>query len=145
MLKKWVHNVIGCFFACHIMSLTCFDVAALEWIVKQALLLFISFLLCLFIFVSSPSGAAVEAEWNKRFEAYKQAYPELAKQFQDTVLDNKLPEGWEKALPTYKAEDKAFATRINSQKCINALAPVLPGFMGGSADLAPSNMSRPLP
>lgn len=41
---------------------------------------------------------------------------------------------------TYKSTDKGLATRINSQKCINALASVLPGFMGGSADLAPSNM-----
>lgn len=88
-----------------------------------------------------PRGAELEADWNSKFEAYKLAYPELAKQFQDVVLDNKLPEGWEKALPTYKSTDKGLATRINSQKCINALASVLPGFMGGSADLAPSNMT----
>jgi len=48
---------------------------------------------------SSPTGAELEADWNSKFEAYKLAYPELAKQFQDVVLDNKLPEGWEKALP----------------------------------------------
>lgn len=88
-----------------------------------------------------PRGAELEAEWNAKLVEYKKAFPELGQQFQDVVIDQKLPAGWEKALPTYKPEDKGLATRINSQKCINALAPVLPGFMGGSADLAPSNMT----
>jgi transketolase len=53
----------------------------------------------------------------------------------------KLPAGWEKALPTYTAEDKPLATRQYSQIMLNALAPVLPGLIGGSADLAPSNLT----
>lgn len=54
---------------------------------------------------------------------------------------NKLPAGWEKALPTYTPEDKPLATRQYSQIMLNALAPVLPGLIGGSADLAPSNLT----
>lgn len=53
----------------------------------------------------------------------------------------KLPAGWEKALPTYTPEDKPLATRQYSQIMLNALAPVLPGLIGGSADLAPSNLT----
>uniref|UniRef100_A0A2P2NGN8 transketolase n=1 Tax=Rhizophora mucronata TaxID=61149 RepID=A0A2P2NGN8_RHIMU len=49
--------------------------------------------------------------------------------------------GWEKALPTYTPESPADATRNLSQQCLNALAKVLPGFLGGSADLASSNMT----
>jgi len=52
-----------------------------------------------------------------------------------------LPAGWEKALPTFTPEDKGLATRQYSQIMLNALAPVLPGLMGGSADLAPSNLT----
>lgn len=54
---------------------------------------------------------------------------------------NKLPQGWEKALPSYTPEDKGLATRQYSQIMLNALAPVLPGLIGGSADLAPSNLT----
>jgi len=54
---------------------------------------------------------------------------------------NKLPAGWEAALPTYTPEDKPLATRQYSQIMLNALAPVLPGLIGGSADLAPSNLT----
>ncbi len=53
----------------------------------------------------------------------------------------KLPAGWEAALPTFKPEDKPLATRQYSQTMLNALAPVLPGLIGGSADLAPSNLT----
>lgn len=88
-----------------------------------------------------PKGAAKEAEWNSKFEAYKAEFPDLGKQFEDCVINQKLPEGWEDALPKYTPEDNGLATRINSHKAINALATVIPGFMGGSADLAPSNMT----
>jgi transketolase len=54
---------------------------------------------------------------------------------------NKLPAGWENALPSYTPEDKGLATRQYSQIMLNALAPVLPGLIGGSADLAPSNLT----
>jgi len=89
----------------------------------------------------AAAGAEKEAAWLKMWEDYKQKEPALAAQFQRTVLDNKLPEGWEKALPHYSASEKGKATRINSQECLNALAPIMPELIGGSADLAPSNMT----
>merc|ERR1712216_479031 len=52
-----------------------------------------------------------------------------------------VPSGWEKSLPTFTPEDKGVATRIHSQTMLNALGGAIPGFMGGSADLAPSNMT----
>merc|ERR1712151_133299 len=67
--------------------------------------------------------------------------PELAKQFKRAVMDKKLPEGWVDALPKVTPDDKGKATRLHSQDCLNALANVMPEFMGGSADLAPSNMT----
>merc|ERR1712151_458209 len=67
--------------------------------------------------------------------------PELAKQFQRVVMEKKLPEGWVEALPKLTTEDKGKATRLHSQDCLNALANVMPELVGGSADLAPSNMT----
>ena len=83
-------------------------------------------------------GANFETEWNQVFADYKAKYPEEAAEF-ERMLSGKLPEGWEKALPTYKPEDKALATRKTSEMSLNALAPVLPELIGGSADLTHSN------
>lgn len=83
-------------------------------------------------------GANLETEWNQAFADYKAKYPEEAAEF-ERMLSGKLPEGWEKALPTYKPEDKALATRKTSEMSLNALAPVLPELIGGSADLTHSN------
>jgi transketolase len=87
-----------------------------------------------------PKGAAAQAEWNAALAAYKAKYPAEAAEFEGLV-SGKLPAGWEKALPTYTPEDKPLATRQYSQIMLNALAPVLPGLIGGSADLAPSNLT----
>lgn len=86
-------------------------------------------------------GSEAESKWNATWEAYKSAYPDLAAEFQRSVLDKKLPEGWEKCLPTYSPEEKGKATRINSQECLNAISLVCEELIGGSADLAPSNMT----
>lgn len=83
-------------------------------------------------------GANLETEWNQALADYKAKYPEQAAEF-ERMLSGKLPEGWEKALPTYKPEDKALATRKTSEMTLNALAPVLPELIGGSADLTHSN------
>jgi transketolase len=85
-------------------------------------------------------GAASEQEWNKTFAAYKAAYPAEAAEYERMVA-GKLPQGWDKVLPTYKPEDKADSSRNHSGKCLNALAAVLPELIGGSADLASSNMT----
>ncbi|KIY92455.1 transketolase [Monoraphidium neglectum] len=85
-------------------------------------------------------GAAAQAEWNAAVEAYKAKYPTEYAEFAQ-LTSGELPAGWESALPTYTPEDKPLATRQYSQIMLNALAPVLPGLMGGSADLAPSNLT----
>ncbi|KAK9742811.1 hypothetical protein RND81_03G198900 [Saponaria officinalis] len=87
-----------------------------------------------------PQGAALEAEWNKKFAAYEKKYNDDAAELK-SIITGQLPAGWEKALPTYTPESPADATRNLSQQCLNALAQVLPGFLGGSADLASSNMT----
>ncbi|WIA28602.1 hypothetical protein OEZ86_011142 [Tetradesmus obliquus] len=89
---------------------------------------------------SCTKGAAAEEEWNAAFAAYKSKYPKEAEELEG-LLSNKLPAGWENALPSYTPEDKGLATRQYSQIMLNALAPVLPGLIGGSADLAPSNLT----
>ncbi|KAK1303483.1 hypothetical protein QJS10_CPB11g00455 [Acorus calamus] len=88
----------------------------------------------------TPEGAALEAEWNAKFAEYEKKYPEEAAELKG-LSTGELPSGWEKALPTYTPESPGDATRNLSQQCLNALAKVLPGLLGGSADLASSNMT----
>ncbi|NJM27270.1 MAG: transketolase [Pseudanabaena sp. RU_4_16] len=83
-------------------------------------------------------GAEAEAEWNQRFAAYEKAYPAEAAEFK-RVMAGELPEGWQKALEP--VTQKETSTRLLSEACLNALSPVLPEFLGGSADLAHSNMT----
>ncbi|MEC4806857.1 MAG: transketolase [Jaaginema sp. PMC 1079.18] len=83
-------------------------------------------------------GASYEAEWDQTYAEYKTKYPEDAALF-ERMTSNKLPDGWEKAIPTYTTESKKDATRNQSGATLNALAGVLPEMFGGSADLAPSN------
>merc|ERR1740138_1828997 len=56
-------------------------------------------------------------------------------------MDQQLPAGWQDALPTYSTDDAPKATRITSHECLNAISPVCEELIGGSADLAPSNMT----
>jgi len=86
-------------------------------------------------------GANLEAEWNKAFADYKAKYSQEAAEF-ERIVSGKLPEGWEKALPDYKPEDKALATRKTSEITLNALGSVLPELIGGSADLTHSNLTE---
>jgi len=83
-------------------------------------------------------GEAMQLVWQQRYDAYRAAYPEAAAEL-ERRLGKALPDGWETHLPRFAATDKAIATRAASGKVINALAPVIPELMGGSADLAPSN------
>lgn len=85
-------------------------------------------------------GAKYEEEWNKQFVNYKAEYGLEAAEL-ERLIAGELPEGWAKSLPTYTPEEKADATRNQSGKTLNALAGVLPELIGGSADLAPSNMT----
>nr|GFC13172.1 transketolase, chloroplastic [Tanacetum cinerariifolium] len=85
-------------------------------------------------------GSDLEAEWNKMFAAFEKKYKDDAAELKG-LIRGELPVGWEKALPTYTPEMPGDATRNLSQQCLNNLANVLPGLLGGSADLASSNMT----
>ncbi|KAL4184503.1 hypothetical protein AMTRI_Chr10g1330 [Amborella trichopoda] len=87
-----------------------------------------------------PEGASLEAEWQAKLADYEKKYKEEAAEFKE-LISGKWPDGWENALPAYTPESPADATRNLSQQCLNALAKVLPGLLGGSADLASSNMT----
>jgi len=80
------------------------------------------------------------AEWQRRLAAYAEAEPALAAEFQ-AALAGELPAGWDAELDKLLAEPKKQATRKASQQVINALAPNLPMLVGGSADLAESNLT----
>jgi transketolase len=83
-------------------------------------------------------GAAWEAAWQDKVQAYSKSYPTEAVQFSQ-ALSGQLPDGWDEALPTFPADAKGMATRAASGATLNAIAAVLPTLIGGSADLAPSN------
>lgn len=82
-------------------------------------------------------GEAAERAWRRRFRAYAKEYPELAAQLQ-AQLRGDLPTGWDERLANLFPPDAAMATREASGKALNAIAPLVPALMGGSADLAPS-------
>jgi transketolase len=86
-------------------------------------------------------GGESEAQWNSLFEKYKDKFPELAKEFEDS-LSGKLPDGWDTALPKFSSQDKPMATRAASGKTLNVIAEKIWNLIGGSADLAPSNNTR---
>lgn len=86
-------------------------------------------------------GAGYEQEWNQVLASYKSKYPQEAAEF-ERFLSGKLPDGWDKVLPTYTPEDKALATRKHSEACLNKLAPVVTELIGGSADLTHSNLTE---
>jgi len=83
-------------------------------------------------------GRLLESSWERKIKAYREAFPELASEFERRIK-GELPEGWESTLPIFPADEKGMATRAASGKVINAIAGKLPELMGGSADLAPSN------
>ena len=83
-------------------------------------------------------GAAQHAEWTKRWKAYCAAFPADATEL-ERRLDGRLPEGWEKAIPSFTKDNGSVASRAASNTVLNALVGVLPELMGGSADLTPSN------
>ncbi len=83
------------------------------------------------------SGQKSEEEWRALVKKYKEAHEEDGKLLHQ-MLSGELPEGWEDHLPKFE-DAKAVATRVSSGEVINALAPVLPELIGGSADLGVSN------
>ncbi|MBP9145917.1 MAG: transketolase [Thermoanaerobaculia bacterium] len=83
-------------------------------------------------------GAAASRAWDERRVRFAASEPDLAAELERRST-RALPEAWEAALPRYTAADKALATRAVSGKVLQAIAPVLPELLGGSADLAESN------
>ena len=85
-------------------------------------------------------GRAESQAWNDRFSAYSKEYPKESAEIR-SILDRKLPEGWDAGLTPFPADAKGMATRVSSGKVLNMLAPHIPQLIGGSADLAPSTMT----
>ncbi len=94
---------------------------------------------------AKDKGAALEAEWNKKFAAYKAAFPKEAAEFLRRSKGD-LPADFAahaaKVIADTNAKGETIATRKASQNAINALQPALPEFLGGSADLTGSNLTN---
>ena len=90
-------------------------------------------------------GQTAEHEWNKEFQKYKNKFPELASELQRRMVGD-LSKDFASTLNAYlktcQTKAETIATRKASQNAIEALAPVLPEFMGGSADLTGSNLTN---
>jgi transketolase len=84
---------------------------------------------------------ALHEQWNKLFAEYEKKYPQLADEHR-RMQARQLPEGWDVELPTYKPDPKGVSGRQASGEVLNALAKHLPWVVGGSADLAPSTLTR---
>ncbi|MBY6197762.1 transketolase [Vibrio hangzhouensis] len=93
---------------------------------------------------AKQAGMAKEAAWNEKFAAYAAKYPELAVEFKRRV-SGELPELWEEKaseiIEDLQANPADIASRKASQNALEAFGKLLPEFMGGSADLAPSNLT----
>ena len=91
---------------------------------------------------AKSKGASAEAKWNEKFAAYKAAHPQLAAEFERRTA-GELPGNWEQQATAFIAkansEAKKMATRKASQAALNGYGPLLPEFLGGSADLTGSN------
>ena len=91
---------------------------------------------------AKEAGQAAEAEWNKKFAAYEAAYPAEAAEFKRRMAGD-LPANFaaeaDKVIAAANEAAASPATRVASKEALNGLAPLLPEFLGGSADLTPSN------
>jgi len=86
-------------------------------------------------------GKADRKDWDARWSRYQKEHPELAREI-ESLRKGELPAGWDKSIPTFPADAKGMATRDASGKVLNAFAPSIAWFLGGSADLAPSTKTR---
>ncbi|HKE26485.1 MAG TPA: transketolase [Bryobacteraceae bacterium] len=82
-------------------------------------------------------GKSAQQDWEKRFQAYKAAFPKEAAGLEGSIA-GRLPEDWAADLPKWQPTDKPIATRVAGGQAINALAKRIPNLVGGSADLNPS-------
>ncbi len=86
-------------------------------------------------------GRELRAQWEKKYADYSKQFPELAAQL-DLMQRRKLPEGWDRNLPSFPADATGIATRESGGKVLNALAQNIPWLVGGSADLGNSNKTN---
>jgi transketolase len=86
-------------------------------------------------------GHELHEKWMQQLNQYAKKYPDLADQI-DRIQHRRLPDGWDKNLPTFQADAKGLATRDASGKVLNVLAQNVPWLMGGAADLFPSTKTR---
>ncbi|ORW04049.1 transketolase [Mycobacterium kyorinense] len=86
-------------------------------------------------------GKAAREAWEAMFERYRTAFPDLADEI-ERIQRRELPDGWDKALPTFAPDAKGMATRESSGQLLNAVAQAVPWLVGGSADLSPSTKTR---
>lgn len=93
---------------------------------------------------AKKKGAQAEQHWQEKFSRYQQAFPELAAEF-IRRKNGTLPDTWDKTCSQYinslQQNPQSVATRKASQNTLNAYAPILPELLGGSADLAGSNLT----
>ncbi|KHE01629.1 transketolase [Pantoea stewartii] len=93
---------------------------------------------------AKEAGAAREKAWNDKFAAYQQAYPELAAEY-TRRMNGEMPANWEaetaRFIADLQANPQKIASRKASQNSLEAYGKMLPEFLGGSADLAPSNLT----
>ena len=91
---------------------------------------------------ATKSGAEAESAWNDKFAAYKKDFPAEAAEFERRMAGD-LPANWEaeaqKFIASVNEKAESPATRVASKGALNGFAPMLPEFLGGSADLTPSN------
>lgn len=96
------------------------------------------------IWDARDKGANLEDDWNKRFAEYTQKHPAEAAEFKRRMA-NELPANWsshvDAAIQEVNAKEETIASRKASQNAIESLAPILPEMIGGSADLAGSNLT----
>ncbi len=83
------------------------------------------------------TGAQQEQDWQKIFNEYQQAHPDLAAAWQGW-MSGQLPDGWSRDIPIFETDPKGMATRVASGTVLNSVATRIPNLIGGSADLAPS-------
>jgi transketolase len=83
-------------------------------------------------------GDDARRKWLQLFDSYRAKYPDLATEI-DLLERRELPSGWDRNLPVFPADPKGLAGREASGKVLNVLAQNIPWFLGGSADLGPSN------
>jgi transketolase len=85
-------------------------------------------------------GREAETEWKERMEAYRDAYPEQAAEF-ERIMARRLPDGWDADVPRFRVDDGMIATRKSSGQVIQWAAGQVPELVGGSADLAGSTLT----